>query len=101
MGCGAAPAKMLDLDAGRQTDVWKGPEQKDTQPHPQTQPPLPEGTLCPLHQRGLTPTVHRGWTRPGSSFLCQAPTIPGSDRALCPLHAHASTLCPWALPDWA
>ena len=94
-GCEASLAKMLDLDTGRQADVWKGQEQKDT--HSLThrrRTPLPKGRLCPLHQRGLTPTVHRGRTRPGSSFLCQAPTIPGSDRAPCPLHAHPAPSAP-------
>ena len=33
-GCEAALAKMLDLDTGRQADVWKGQEQKDTHSSP-------------------------------------------------------------------
>ena len=43
-GCEAALAKMLDLDTGRQADVWKGQEQKDT--HSLThrrRTPLPRG----------------------------------------------------------
>lgn len=65
-GCEAALAKMLDLDTGRQADVWKGPEQKDTHSFThRRRPPLPKGRLCPLLP--VWPQPHCTQARPGQA----------------------------------